>query len=178
MVRGPGLAGGRASEGTEVAPDWRVSNRKRIVVINDTKEILELFQDILEREMGHEVILMSYAPDELNRIVEADPDLVIVDFVIGDREMEGWQLLQKMRMNRDTAHIPMVACTAAVRQVRESEAYLLEQGIEVVLKPFTIDQLESAVERALRLGEGDSQLVKRNLPGARTDGGAQGTASD
>ena len=129
-----------------------MTDRKRVLVINDTKEILELFRDVLEGELGHEVILMSFAPDELNRIVEAKPDLVVIDFVIGDREMEGWQLLQKMRMHRDTAAIPVVACTAAVRQVRESEAYLLEQGIEVVLKPFTIDQLEAAVHRALQLG--------------------------
>jgi CheY-like chemotaxis protein len=128
-----------------------MAERRRVVVINDTKEILELFRDILEGEMGHEVVLMSYAPDELSRIVEAKPDLLIVDFVIGEREMEGWQLLQKMRMHRDTAGIPIIACTAAVKQVRESEAYLLEQGIEVVLKPFTIEQLETAVERALKL---------------------------
>jgi CheY-like chemotaxis protein len=125
-------------------------DRKRILVINDTKEILELFRDILgEAGMGHEVTLMSYAPDELTRIVEEKPDLVIVDFVIGDRELLGWQLLQKMRMHPATAEIPIVACTAAVRQVRDAEAYLLEQGIGVILKPFTIDQLENAVRRAL-----------------------------
>jgi CheY-like chemotaxis protein len=129
-----------------------MASRKRVLVINDTKEILELFRDVLEREMGHEVILMSFAPDELERIVEQRPDLVIVDFMIGEREMEGWQLLQKMRMHPSTAKIPVVACTAAVKQVRETEAYLLQQGIEIVLKPFTIDQLEGAVNRALAGG--------------------------
>jgi CheY-like chemotaxis protein len=129
-----------------------MAERKRVLVINDTKEILELFRDVLERDMGHEVILMSFAPDELARIVEQRPDLVIVDFMIGEREMEGWQLLQKMRMHPATASLPLVACTAAVKQVRETEAYLLEQGIEVVLKPFTIDQLEGAVNRALAGG--------------------------
>ena len=132
-----------------------MAEHKRVLVINDTKEILELFRDVLEREMGHEVILMSFAPDELARIVEQKPDLVIVDFMIGEREMEGWQLLQKMRMHPSTADLPIVACTAAVKQVRETEAYLLEQGIEVVLKPFTIDQLESAVGRALAGGKPD-----------------------
>ena len=139
-----------------------MTERKRIIVINDTKEILELFRDVLEGEMGHDVMLMSFAPDELTRIVEAAPDLVVIDFVIGDREMEGWQLLQKMRMHRDTAEIPIVACTAAVKQVRESEAYLLEQGIEVVLKPFTIDQLEGAVRRALKLGGDDEPFAQRS----------------
>jgi len=142
-----------------------VTDRKRIVVINDTKEILELFRDVLEGELGHEVILMSFAPDELSRIVDSDPDLLIIDFVIGDREMEGWQLLQKMRMHRATAGIPIVACTAAVKQVRESEAYLLEQGIEVVLKPFTIEQLESAVQRALQLDDEQPPAPKNKKAG-------------
>jgi CheY-like chemotaxis protein len=153
-----------------------MAQRKRVVVINDTKEILELFRDVLEGELGHEVILMSFAPDELDRILEAKPDLLVIDFVIGEREMEGWQLLQKMRMHRDTAAIPIVACTAAVRQVRESEAYLLEQGIEVVLKPFTIDQLEGAVQRALKLGD-EQPVTRRKAAGAKPNGKAADTAA-
>jgi CheY-like chemotaxis protein len=130
--------------------------KKRVLVINDTKEILELFRDILGSDgMGHEVILMTYAPDELSRITAEKPDLVIVDFILGDQETLGWQLLQKLRMNAETANIPIIACTAAVREVRESEAYLMDQGIEVVLKPFTVAQLEHAVQNALRLfGDG------------------------
>ena len=130
-----------------------MAKRKRVLVINDTKEILELFRDLLEGEMGHEVVLMSFAPDELSRIVEEKPDMVIIDFVVGEREMDGWQLLQKLRMHPGTVGIPIVACTAAIRAVREQEAYLLEQGIEVVMKPFTIDQLEAAVSQALKLAE-------------------------
>jgi DNA-binding response OmpR family regulator len=150
------------------------SPKKRVVVINDTKEILELFRDILADEMGFDVTLMTFAPDELSRILEHEPDLVIVDFILGDRELQGWQLLQKMRMHPKAESIPIIACTAAVRQVRESETYLMEQGIEVVMKPFTIAQLENAVRNALKLGEtqppngrrdgqgGDSRLLTRN----------------
>lgn len=130
-----------------------MGDRKRVLVINDTKEILELFRDILEEQMGFETILMSYAPDELSRIVAERPDLMVIDFVIGDRETEGWQLLQKVRMNRATEQIPVIACTAAVQQVREAQAYLLEQGIEVVLKPFTVAQFENAVTNALKLAD-------------------------
>lgn len=154
-----------------------MAERKRVVVINDTKEILELFRDVLEGEMGHEVILMSFAPDELDRILEAKPDLVVIDFVIGEREMEGWQLLQKMRMHRDTAAIPIVACTAAIRQVRESEAYLLEQGIEVVLKPFTIDQLEGAVRRALKLSDEQPPVTRRKAAAGKANGKPADTAA-
>ena len=122
-----------------------------MLVVNDTQEILELFQALLGEEMGFDVILMSYAPDELRRITEQRPDLIIVDFVIGGREYEGWQLIQKLRMNRETQAIPILACTAATMQIRETEGYLTEQGIGVVLKPFMLDQLEQAVRHALRL---------------------------
>jgi CheY-like chemotaxis protein len=163
-------AGRQAGHGSCTQP-LGVSAGKRILVVNDTKEILELFQDFLEKELGHQVILMSFAPNELDRVEDEKPDLIIIDFIIGDREMEGWQLLQKLRMHRATAGIPIIACTAAVRQVRESEAYLLEQGIEVVLKPFSLEQLEQAVMRALQMdvgtasAQGQTGRPRRRKPG-------------
>jgi DNA-binding response OmpR family regulator len=125
-----------------------------VVVINDTEEILELFRDILT-PMGCDVVLMSYAPDDLHRIEQEHPDLAIIDFVLGGREFQGWQLLQKLRMNRATEKLPIIACTAALQQVRDQEGYLLEQNITVVLKPFNVDQLEAAVRKALPQLGGD-----------------------
>jgi DNA-binding response OmpR family regulator len=126
----------------------------RVVVINDTEEMLELFRDILT-EMGCDVALMSYAPDDLHRIEQERPDLVVIDFVLGGREFEGWQLLQKLRMNRATESVPIIACTAALQQVRDQEGYLLEQNVTVVLKPFNVDQLEAAVRKALPMLSAD-----------------------
>jgi CheY-like chemotaxis protein len=120
----------------------------RVLVVNDTQEILELFQDILEG-MGYEVVLMSYAPRELDRIRQVNPDLIILDFLMGDRELLGWQLLQKLKMDRRTDSIPIVVCTAAVKAVHEQQGYLTEQGVLVVLKPFNVDQLEEVVRSAM-----------------------------
>jgi CheY-like chemotaxis protein len=122
--------------------------RRRILVVNDTQEILELFEDILGA-MGHDVVLMSYAPRELSRIRKVKPDLVVLDFLMGDRELLGWQLLQKLKMDRGLDSIPVIVCTAAVKAVEEQQGYLTEQGVLVVLKPFNVDQLEEAVRRSL-----------------------------
>ena len=120
---------------------------RRVLVVNDTQEILELFEDIL-KPMGLDVILMSFAPRELDRIREAQPDLVILDFVFGEKELLGWQLLQKLKMDRTLAAVPVIVCTAALRMVNELQGYLTEQGVVVVVKPFNIDQLEEAVRNA------------------------------
>jgi CheY-like chemotaxis protein len=124
--------------------------QKRVLVVNDTQEILELFEAILGA-MGLETILMSYAPRELDRIRQVAPDLIILDFLMGDREPLGWQLLQKLKMDRSTDAIPIVVCTGAVKAAHEQQGYLTEQGVTVVLKPFNVDQLEEAVRAALDL---------------------------
>jgi CheY-like chemotaxis protein len=124
--------------------------RKRVLVVNDTQEILELFEAILSG-MGLESVLMSYAPRELDRIRQVAPDLIILDFLMGDRELLGWQLLQKLKMDRSTDAIPIVVCTGHVKAAEEAQGYLTEQGVTLVLKPFNVDQLEDAVRRALEM---------------------------
>ncbi len=135
----------------------------RVLVVNDTQEILELFGEILGG-MGLETVPMSYAPRELDRIRDVAPDLIVLDFLMGDGELLGWQLLQKLKMDRKLESIPVVVCTAARNAVMEQQGYLTEQGVVVVLKPFNVDQLEDAVRRAMTMpptardrvrGEGD-----------------------
>lgn len=124
---------------------------KHVLVVNDTEEIIELFREILEG-MGHRVTATSYAPDDLAEIQKVEPDLVILDLVMGGEKL-GWQLAQKMRMSRDTEDIPIVICTAATEDVREQEGWLTANAIKVVLKPFSVDDLELAVTKALTLTE-------------------------
>ena len=131
------------------SPSAAEAGSRHVLVVNDTEEIVELFRDILEG-MGHRVTATSYAPDDLKEVIGHQPDLVILDLVIGGEKV-GWQLAQKMRMARETESIPIVICTAAAEHVREQEGWLTAQSIKVVLKPFSISELETAVTKALAL---------------------------
>ncbi len=124
-------------------------SRPLALVVNDTQEILDLFRDILNEE-GFDAVLSSYAPRELDTVIEIDPDVVILDFMIGE-EAHGWQLLQKMKMHRDTSSIPCVVCTGAVQLIRELEGHLMSKNVGVVLKPFDIDDLMTTVRSAMEL---------------------------
>jgi DNA-binding response OmpR family regulator len=140
----------------------------RILVINDTQEILTLFQDILSDE-GYEVVLYSSAIHDMDEVERQSPDLIILDFIFAHENL-GFQMLQKLKMRRNTAPIPVIVCTAALQAVREMEGYLQSKNVQVVLKPFEIDDLLGAVERALKTSA---------YPGAvdyvesRTDGEAE-----
>lgn len=120
---------------------------KHILVVNDTQEILDLFRIILE-EAGYRVTAIGFAIEDLRRITDIAPDLVILDLVF-DREYVGWQMLQKMKMTRETAAIPVIICTAEVRKAQEIQGNLAEKKVGLLLKPFNIDELLAMVDRQL-----------------------------
>src|SRR5579883_1368745 len=131
----------------------------RILVVNDTQEILELFRLLLEDE-GYEVMLSSFPIQKVTEIEQMHPDLIILDFVFGDQK-SGWQMLQMLKMWNSTASIPIIVCTAATQLVREQEGYLVSKGVHVVYKPFDIDQLISNVRQLLEKHEHVSSIADR-----------------
>lgn len=127
------------------------------LVVNDTQEILDLFRDILAEE-GFDAVLASYAPKELDAVIEIDPDVVILDFLIGD-EAQGWQLLQKLKMHRKTRHIPCVVCTGAVNLIKDLEGHLTSKNVGIVIKPFDIDDLMATVRMTMDGNRHASSMV-------------------
>lgn len=129
----------------------RDGGRKLVLVINDTKEILDAFRAILEDE-GYRVALDNFSALDVGKQVQdikrIKPDALILDFLFGGEPL-GMQLLQLLKMDRELAAIPIVICTAAVRQAEELGPHLRTLGVEVVIKPFDIDQALRALERAL-----------------------------
>lgn len=121
----------------------------KILVINDDQEILTLFEEIL-RDEGYTVVLYSSAINDLSEIERLGPDLIIIDYLIGSEE-SGWQMLQKLKMRRATANLPIVVCTAATRLLLETSGYLLSKRVIGLPKPFDIDELLAAIERALAI---------------------------
>ena len=118
-----------------------------VVVINDEEDMLALFRELLEEE-GYRVSTLTYPTADLADLQILGPDLVILDMVFGGED-RGWQYLQRLRMTRSTATLPILVCTAAVRLVRDAHDALTRMGIGVVLKPFDIDPLMDEVRRRL-----------------------------
>ena len=142
--------------------------RRHILVVNDTEEILDLFRTILE-DLGHQVTTWSFSPDDLSTVTEIGPDLVILDLMMGPTELQGWALLEKMRMHPPTEDIPVIVCSAATNWVREQEGWLAANGVKVVLKPFKVTDLERAVAHTLALPE-----VMAKSPAAKDTGKDKG----
>ena len=127
---------------------------ERILVINDNEEIQELLTLILGREAGYDVVAQTFKPHVLDDVETLKPDLIICDYIFGQERL-GWDFVQKLKLRQETANIPVIICSGAIEELREMEGYLAQMDIGVLYKPFTIEDLLSAVQKKLESDKGD-----------------------
>lgn len=119
----------------------------RIMVVNDSQDILEMFRDLLTYE-GFEAIAYRAPELAVADLRETKPDLIILDWLFGHEEL-GMQLLKLVRQDPAMAATPVLVCSAANQKVEAVEDELRAQGVGVVYKPFMIDDMLSAIRAAL-----------------------------
>jgi CheY-like chemotaxis protein len=124
-------------------------DKPRIAVIDDDTVFVELMHDLLASGEGYEVISNPHWPSSFEFVKQVEPDLVILDLMMG-REQMGWAVLNLLRQDPTTAQIPIILCSAAAPALSKCEEELGERGpFATVAKPFDVDHLLAVIERLL-----------------------------
>jgi two-component system, OmpR family, KDP operon response regulator KdpE len=125
-----------------------------LLVEDDAAIRVALIRALTER--GHAVTSTSSAMDALKMVLDAPPDLIILD--LGLPGLDGFEAL---RMLRAVSKIPVVVATA-----RDDEAEIvkaLDAGADdYIVKPFGTGQIEARIRAVLRRSE--DQQAKRSAP--------------
>ena len=116
----------------------------RIMVINNSDDILALFDKILTTDEC-EVFSRLFLNLNLHDVRKIQPDLIILDYDFG-REGEGWEFLQLLRMEDTTALIPVLICTTDIKLVEDIADYLATKKVTILRKPFERHDLLNAVQ--------------------------------
>jgi len=116
---------------------------KKILVVDDEKNIRALFCDELEDE-GYEVITAGGGREALKKISEESPDLVLLDIRMED--MTGIEVLEEIR--RTDKVLPVIMCTA-VRGLKDDFTIWDAQVSDYITKPVDLDDLKTKVRAAL-----------------------------
>ena len=125
-----------------------LANRSRVSVINDNPEFLELMSAILDEDAGYAVTTVTGESATIDEIAEADPDLMIVDLLLGGAS--GWELVALARADTRLSGVPIIICSADVTALRSREQELNQIGnVHVLAKPFGIDEVTGMVERLI-----------------------------
>lgn len=128
-----------------------MSPRARITVVNDNADFLELMQLLLEHESGYETTTIDGDKIEsIEPIRQSAADLLIIDLRLRGDRITGWDILRQVRADPDLGELPIILCTADQHGLKErADEVATARNVETLLKPFSIDELESMVARML-----------------------------
>ncbi len=119
---------------------------KKILLVDDEKDILDLLEFNLESE-GYKTYKAKDGEEALQKATSKQPDLILLDIMLPKKD--GWEVLRELRANKTTADIPVIFLTAKDSEI--DEVVGLELGADdYIIKPISIRKLLARVKKAFR----------------------------
>ena len=129
-----------------------------IYIVEDDKNIREIEMFALKNS-GYAVEEFENAKSFFSRSAEKVPDLVLLDIMLPD--MDGLEIVKKLRSRPDTVRVPIILVTAKTTELDKVKG--LDIGADDYLtKPFGVMELISRVKAPLRRSrapQDDKQMV-------------------
>jgi CheY-like chemotaxis protein len=132
---------------TEVGLTLRVPRGEGtfVLVVDDNERMLQLFERYLTSE-GYRFQGVGDAAAVLALLERERPEVIIMDVMM--RDMDGWQLLQRLRARPELAATPVIVCSVLdepeLARALGAQAYLI--------KPVAQQQVLAAVRQVLEAG--------------------------
>jgi len=118
----------------------------KVMVVDDAYSELQLMESIL-KSAGHEVVAYLDGEQLEDKIAAERPDVVVLDIVMPKRN--GFDVLRGLRRDQRIKETRVVVVSS--KNQDSDRAWGLRQGAdEYLAKPFTAEQLLTAIRRFVR----------------------------
>ncbi len=124
----------------------RVSESITVVYVEDDPDLRALIEIVFERAGALRMVTCESTPDVLDRIRDAQPDIVLLDVMMPG--LDGRAVASGMLADPALAHVPFVFMTARAQPQELAGLYQLG-AIGLISKPFDAVKLPDEVRRLL-----------------------------
>lgn len=122
----------------------QVDERPLLLIVEDNRDVIDYLQGVLEND--YLIIKAENGSDGLEKAIKYIPDIIISDVMMP--VMDGYELLESLRDNINTDHIPIVMLTA--KADRDSKIEGIKKGANAYLfKPFDKTELFATLNQQL-----------------------------
>jgi two-component system alkaline phosphatase synthesis response regulator PhoP len=119
---------------------------KRILIVDDEQDILDLLQFNLKTE-GYDTVTAADGEQAVQLANSTNPDLIILDVMLPKKD--GWAVLRELRQKPATQQIPVIFLTAKDSEI--DEVVGLELGADdYIVKPIAMRKLLTRVKMVWR----------------------------
>ena len=137
----------RFMKANDIPTEGLDSGRKRILVVDDDKQIVDLFLDVLSRDDRFEVKAAKTGYDAGMLTEQFRPHLILLDYMLPD--INGNLVCQRIKTNPETKETKIIIVSGVVSQ-EEIDALGKAGADDFVKKPFNIERL---IERITEMTE-------------------------
>lgn len=124
------------------------SGKKKVLIVDDDQEIVDLMVDVLVRDGRFDVKTASSGYDAGIMTQQFNPDLIILDYMLPD--VNGNIVCQTIKRNTEFTNTKIIIVSGVVNQ--DEIKSLLQAGAEdFIQKPFNISQLVDKISTVLQL---------------------------
>ena len=120
----------------------------KVLMIDDDKRICLTAQSLLAARGDYEFTFVTRAKAGLRAAKREKPDVVLLD--INMPKMDGLKVLRALKDSRGTATIPVIMVTGDDSRDAKTEA-MYEYADDYLVKPFSIDVIESKIDHVIAL---------------------------
>jgi two-component system, chemotaxis family, chemotaxis protein CheY len=115
---------------------------RTVLIVEDEAVIRQVVADVLE-ERGFQVLLAANGADALLQLESSRPDVMVLDLLMP--VMHGWAFMENYLEKTGGMPIPIVVLSVNAALPRSFDRFGVRQ---VLAKPFDVDVLVEAVDRA------------------------------
>lgn len=122
-------------------------DKKRILIVDDERDIVETIQFRLEVE-GFECLVAYDGEEAFLKAKRENPDLILLDIMLP--KINGYQMCRLLKSEQEYSHIPIIMLTA---KTQESDKFWgKESGADdYVTKPFEMEKLVQIIHEYLEV---------------------------
>lgn len=117
----------------------------RVLVVDDEPNIVLSIEFLME-QAGFEVVTADDGEQALAKVNDSRPDLLLLDISLPG--ISGFDVLERLRSEEATVHLPIIMLTAHGRDV-EREKGLALGADDYITKPFSTQALVEKVQALL-----------------------------
>ncbi|HLA06200.1 MAG TPA: response regulator, partial [Anaerolineales bacterium] len=136
----------------------------RVLLIDDEQFYYKLIQNAL-KEADFELEYARSGNEGLSKISSFKPEMLIVDLKLP--EMDGFEILERMRRNPAFSHTPVIVITAKDELTEKLKAFELGAD-DYLVKPFQPEELVARMGLLARRGKAMQLVHKMNPIGEKT----------
>jgi DNA-binding response OmpR family regulator len=121
--------------------------RSVVAIVNDEAVFVRLLDSVL-RDEGWDTLLLQAGEVAYTSIKQQPPHAILLD-INSDAPQTSWQFVDLLRLDPQTASIPLIICAVADQTLRDRKPKLQLAGYRIIEKPFPISEVLEQVRAAI-----------------------------